>query len=146
MSDQQRAAHDASSIDRDRGRRGRRTAGTHPRRAVAVARLGPAGPVSVPADDRVHRETTLVGAMQLVEEGLAAAEESYRRVLEVFEASLGEEHPEVADVHRRLSEAEQARGHGAEAEYHARRAVEIDRALGAVPLRRTAEPVMAGRS
>jgi hypothetical protein len=144
MSDQRRAAHDASSIDRDRGRRNRRTAGTRPSNTLAVVRLGPAAPAPSPGagrrpDDRVQRETTLVGALQLVEDGLAAAEESYRRVLAVFEASLGEEHPEVADVHRRLSVAEQARGHGAEAEYHARRAREIDRTLGAVPLRRKAD-------
>ena len=147
MSDQRRAAHDASSIDQG-GRRGRPTAGTRPSNTVAVLRLRSAEPAPGPGegrrpDDRVHRETTLFGALQLVDEGLAAAENSYRRVLTVLEASLGEEHPEVADVHRRLSEAERARGHGAEAEYHARRAGEIDRSLGAVPLRRKAERVGA---
>jgi hypothetical protein len=104
-----------------------------------VARVEVAWTPSVPADDRVHRETTLIGALQLVEEGLTAAEESYRRVLTVFELSLGEDHPEVADVHRRLSDAEQARGHHAQAEYHVRRACEIEGALGAVPIRRMAD-------
>ena len=140
MSDQNLAVGDVATIDRDRSRRGRHTAGTHPRRAVA--RVGVAGTPSVPADDRVHRETTLIGALQLVDEGLTAAGDSYRRVLAVFEVSLGADHLEVADVHRRLSEAEQARGHNEQAEYHARRALEIECALGAVPLRRMAEPAV----
>jgi hypothetical protein len=96
--------------------------------------------------DRVQRETTLIGALQLVEEGLAAAEESYRRVLAAFEASVGENHPEAADVHRRLAEAERARGHTAESDYHAHRAVEIDRILGALPIRQEAQLALVGRS
>lgn len=133
MTDQKCSVLEASSIDRDRNRRGRRSAGTHPRKAVA--QVGVAGTLSVPADDRVHRETTLMGALQLVEEGLTEAEESYRRVLAVFEVRLGPDHPEVADIHRRLSEAENARGHSEQAEHHSRRALEIECALGAVPLR-----------
>jgi hypothetical protein len=133
MTDQKCSVLEASSIDRDRNRRGRHSAGTHPRKAIA--RVGAAGTLPVPADDRVRRETTLMGALQLVEEGLTAAEDSYRRVLAVFEVSLGANHLEVADVHRRLSEAEDARGHSEQAEYHARRALEIECARGAVPLR-----------
>ena len=133
MTDQNVAVLDASSIAQDRNRRERRSAGTHPPKAVGGVSV--AGTSAVPADDRVHRETTLMGALQLVEEGLSAAEESYRRVLAVFEVRLGPDHPEVADVHRRLSEAEDARGHREQAEYHARRALAIESALGAVPLR-----------
>jgi Tetratricopeptide repeat len=135
MTDQKCSVLEAPSIDRNR--RGRRTVGAHPRKAVA--RVGVAGTLSVPVADRVHRETTLMGALELVEEGLTAAEESYRRVLAVFEARLGPDHPEVADVHRRLSESEDARGHSEQAEYHARRALEIESALGSVLLRPMAE-------
>jgi hypothetical protein len=118
---------------------------------VALVRPTPTAPGATPADDsrvidRVGRETTLVGALQLVDEGLAAAEESYRRVLALFEASLGEEHPELGDVHRRLSESENARGHTAAAKYHARRALEIDRALGALPLRQRSESAVGALS
>jgi tetratricopeptide repeat protein len=151
MSDEIRATHDAPSIDRDRGRRGRHGAQTRPRKAMAVGRLSTAAPVCIAADDpravdRVKRETTLIGALQLAEEGLGAAEESYRRVLAVLEGSLGEGHPEVADIHRWLSETKHARGQGDEAEYHARRALEIDGALGALPLRRKAGPAVRGLS
>jgi hypothetical protein len=149
MNDDRWTVHDLSILDRDRGRRGRRAARNRPPKAGAVARLATSAAVPAAQDhapDRVQRETTLIGALQLVEEGLAAAEESYRRVLEAFEASVGENHPEAADVHRRLAEAERARGHTAQSDYHAHRAVEIDRILGALPLRREAQPALVGRS
>src|SRR2546423_5889819 len=102
MSDQRRAAHDASSIDQG-GRRGRPTAGTRPSNTVAVLRLRSAEPAPGPGegrrpDDRVHRETTLFGALQLVDEGLAAAENSYRRGVTALGGALGEEHPQGAAV------------------------------------------------
>ncbi|MGH8971973.1 MAG: hypothetical protein ACRD0C_02065 [Acidimicrobiia bacterium] len=43
--------------------------------------------------------------MALVDEGLAAAEESYWRVLAIFEGSLGTGHPEVAAMKRRIADA-----------------------------------------
>jgi hypothetical protein len=151
MNDDRQTVHDLAIVDRDGGRRGRRTARTRPPKAGAVGRLGssalvPAAAGQHPVPDRVQRETTLIGALQLVEEGLAAAEESYRRVLAVFEASVGEHHSEAADVHRRLAEAERARGHTAESDYHAGRAVEIDRILGALPIRQEAQLALVGRS
>jgi hypothetical protein len=133
MNEDRRPVHEASTSERDGARRGRRAVRTHPPKGIVVVRP--------PIVDRVSRETTLVGALQLVDEGLAAAEESYRRVLTLFEASLGEEHPELGNVHRRLAEVEHGRGRPAEADYHARRALEIDQALGAMPLRRKAELV-----
>jgi hypothetical protein len=146
MSDDRQTVHDLSIVDRDKGRRGRRTARTRPPKAGAISRLGTSAvaPAQHHVPDRVQRETTLIGALQLVEEGLAAAEESYRRVLTAFETSVGENHPEAAEVHRRLAEAERARGHTAESDDHAHRAVEIDRILGALPLRE-AQPALVGR-
>jgi tetratricopeptide repeat protein len=138
MSEDRRAVLEASTTDRDRRRRGRRAGRRHPPNVIALVRP--------PVVDRVGRETTLVGALQLVDEGLAAAEDSYRRVLALFEASLGEEHREVADVHRRLSESENARGNTAAAEHHARRALEIDRALGALPLHQKLESAVGALS
>ena len=138
MSEDRRAIHEASMSDRDRGRRARRAARTHPPNVVALVRP--------PVVDRVSCETTLVGALQLVDEGLAAAEESYRQVLALLEASLGEEHPELGDVHRRLAEVEHGRGRTAEADYHARRALEIDRVRGAMPRRRKMELVSGALS
>ena len=58
---------------------------------------------------RLRGETSLLGALALAEEGLAAAEESYWQVLAVFERTLGSEDPEVAMFHRRLAEACQGR-------------------------------------
>jgi hypothetical protein len=149
MRDDRQTVHDLPIVDRDTGRRSRRTALTRPPKAGAVGRLSPslgvpasAGPHHVP--DRVQRETTLIGALQLVEEGLAAAEESYHRVLAAFQASVGDNHLEAADVHRRLAEAKRARGHAAESDYHACRAVEIDRALGALPIRQEAQRALVG--
>src|SRR2546423_7050401 len=100
MSDQRRAAHDASSIDQG-GRRGRPTAGTRPSNTVAVLRLRSAEPAPGPGegrrpDDRVHRETTLFGALQLVDEGLAAAENSYRRGVDPVGGAVGGGDPQGA--------------------------------------------------
>jgi hypothetical protein len=150
MSDDRQMVHDLSIVDREGGRRGRRTARTRPPKAGSVGRLGtsvvvPAAPGHHHVPDRVQRETTLIGALQLVEEGLAAAEDSYRRVLAAFEASVGENHPEAADVHRRLAEAERARGHTAESDHHAHRAGEIDRIVGALPIRQEAQLALVGR-
>lgn len=61
--------------------------------------------VSAPSKDRLQAETSLLGALALVDEGLAAAEESYWRVLTIFEASLGAGHPEVAALKRRIADA-----------------------------------------
>ena len=147
MSDGRQALQDLSMLDPDTGRRDRRTARTRPPKAGAISRLGTSAVAAAGhyGPDRVQRETTLVGALQLVEEGLVAAEESYRRVLAAFEASVGKHHPEAADVHRRLAEAEGARGHTAESDYHSRRAVEIDRILGALPTRPEAQLALVGR-
>jgi hypothetical protein len=81
-------------------RRGRRASGGRPVQWTAQ-------PVraSEARSDRLQAETSLLGALALVDEGLAAAEESYWRVLEVFESSLGAEHPEVAAVKRRIADA-----------------------------------------
>jgi hypothetical protein len=68
---------------------------------------------------------TLFGALALADEALAAVEESYRRVLAVFEKSLGPEHVEVAVIHRCLAEADHYRGRWAEAEGHAEKARQL---------------------
>lgn len=55
-------------------------------------------------------ETSLLRALALVDEGLAAAEESYWRVLAIFENSLGPGHPEAVAVHHRIATAQLGRG------------------------------------
>jgi hypothetical protein len=74
-------------------------------------------------------EATLIGALGLVEEGLAAVEESYRRVLVSLGRALGPHHCEVAAIHRWLAEADYCHGRWAEAEAHVRRAARIVRRL-----------------
>ena len=106
----------------------RRPTWTHARRRrrrgtiAQIVAVTPASALASPSsnDDRVKRETTLFGAVQLVEEALAAAEESYRRVLTVFTSLLGSEHPEVAAAQRRLWMATRAQSREAEDEYHGR--------------------------
>ncbi len=86
--------------------------GNDQRRERRASRRRPAqwsaGLVTVPAApsmDRLQAETGLLGALALVDEGLAAAEESYWRVLAIFEGSLGTGHPEVAAMKRRIADA-----------------------------------------
>jgi tetratricopeptide (TPR) repeat protein len=100
-------------------RRGRRPSPSRPTKSPRAAIPVAAG------------ETGLLDALTLAEEGLAAAEESYWRVLDVLERSLGPEDPEVATIHRRLAMTEQCRGRRAEAEAHVRMALALHKkALG----------------
>lgn len=89
----------AGSVGERRTRRGR----------PAQWSTGPVGTREA-TRDRLQSETSLLGALALIDEGLAAARESYWRVLALFESSLGAEHPEVAAVKRRIAAARLGRG------------------------------------
>jgi len=112
--------------DRRTVRHQRASAGNRPR--AGLARLGVAVGATHPsiADGSGTEPTrggmTLTAALQLADEALAAAEESYHRVLTIFESLLGDEHHEVGVLHLRLAEAAQARGRSDQADYHTERA------------------------
>jgi hypothetical protein len=87
------------------------------------------GSCDAPVAAGPREEATLISALGLAEQGLAAVEESYRHVLDSLERALGSEHCEVAAIHRWLAEADSCHGRWAEAEAHVRKAAHIERRL-----------------